>query len=200
MDNREELRIELLIKECERVGQVISSMTPTVEKIIGLGCTVIATGLIFGIKEKIDEILLFLPVAVFGVFFYGIRTATETRSLGGYKRHLEEKINTILGQNILFWESLMAPNMHGSFAMKLLYFIYAFFLVLIVFISLSTAWKYYTRSTFWCMVIILLLLFIGLIISLHKLYKTFDRTYQLVKKYSEEKRVIGTSPNSRLKD
>ncbi len=52
MDKREELKIELLIKECDSVGQEIKTLFLASEKVIGLGMAIIAAGLTFGLKEK----------------------------------------------------------------------------------------------------------------------------------------------------
>lgn len=125
--NKEELIIEVLIRECETVGQQINTFILANQKTIGLGLAVLSAGLVYGLKEQIKEVLLFLPIAAFGILFYGIRIITETMCLGGYKHHLEETINRILGKNILLWESFIAPNLlHGSVT-KFLYFIYALF-------------------------------------------------------------------------
>jgi len=187
MNEEEKLKIELLIKECESTGQAIRTMLLTNEKVMALGFTIISTGLVYGIKEKVSEILLFLPLAVFAVLFYGIRITAEIMSLGGYKRYLEENINSILRENVLLWESFIAPKMHRSFVLLLLYIVYTFFILLVVFISLQTIWRYYTKETFWFMVIFLLSLSICLIISLSNLYKAFDTTYQIAKEKSKIK-------------
>lgn len=200
MDKKEEIKINLLIKECDSVGQGTRTLFLSSERVIALGFTIIAAGLTFGIKEKILEILLFLPIAVFGVLLYGIHISTELMSLGGYKCHLEEKINITLGENVLLWELFIAKERHGAFGGTFLYLIYALFLGLAVFISLSTALQHYTKSTFWGIVIVILFLTVALIISLYKMNKAFDRTYQIAKKRSKQKVVIGTSPNTAQTD
>lgn len=200
MDKKEEIKINLLIKECDSVGQGIRTLLLSSEKIIALGFTIIAAGLTFGLKEKINEILLFLPFAVFGVLLYGIYIFTELMSLGGYKCHLEEKINKTLGENVLLWELFIAKGRHRAFVKYFLYLIYVLFLGLTVFISLSTAWQHYTKSTFGGIVIGILFLTVGLIIALNKMNKVFDRTYQVAKKRFEQKEVIGTSPNTAQTD
>ena len=200
MDKKEEIKINLLIKECDTIGQGIRTLILAGERVVALGFAVIAAGLTFGIKEKIDEILLFLPFAVFGVLLYGIHIFTEVMSLGGYKRNLEEKINVILGENLLLWELFLAKERHGAFGKTILNLVYAFFLVLTIFISLSTAWRNYTKGTFGGLVIGILFLTICLVISMYKMDKAFHRTYQIAKKQSEQKGIIGTSPNTAQKE
>lgn len=196
MDTEEKHKNDVLFREYESVGQVIYTLFLTSEKIIALGFTVIAAGLTYGLKEEINEILLFLPVAVFGVLFYGVHLFTELMSLGGYKRHLEEKINVSVGENVVLWQLFIAKGRHKAFGKIFLYIIYLIFLGLTIFISLSTAWQHYTKSTFGCSVVIILFLGYGLIISLYKMNRAFEETYQIAKKSSEQKVIIGTSPNN----
>jgi len=185
MNKKEELKIEILMKEYECVGQKIEALFLTSERIIGLGIVVIVAMLTFGLERKINSILLFLPVAFLGVLLYGVHVFTELTSLGGYKRYLEERINTIFEENLLFWESIIAKKRHYAFVTYFLHFLYAFFLVLTVSLSLHTAWQHYGNKVFWFIITFLLGLSIGLIISLVKMYKAFDETYKMAKKIAK---------------
>jgi hypothetical protein len=196
MDGKEEIKINLLIKECDSVGQGIRTLFLSTEKFIGFGFTIIAAGLAYGIKEKINEILLVLPFALIGALLYVIDVSTEINSLGGYKCHLEETINMALGKNVLLWELFIAKERHRPVVRLFLYLVYSLFLGFTIFISLSTAWRCYTtKSIFFCILITILLLTAGLIISLHKMNVAFNRTYQIARKQSEQNLLIHTSPN-----
>jgi hypothetical protein len=164
-------KVEVLIKECEIVGKRLSDLVLMSEKIVALGFTIIAVGMSLGIKEKIYEILLVMPVAAFGVLSYGILVGSEIMSLGGYKRYLEEKINITFRENILLWESFIAKQRHRSFEVNFLNIIYALFLLFVIGISLSTTLQYYTKSTFVFMLAVILTLTFGLIIALYKMKK-----------------------------
>jgi hypothetical protein len=174
---KEKARLDLLMKEADTTGQGIRTILLTSERIIALGLTISGAGLAYGIKEKIYDVLLFLPVAVIGVFIYGTALFTELMSLGGYKKHLEEKINRLLGQNILLWESSIAHKRHSAFVKVALYIIYSLFLALTIYVSLSTALKYYVMATVWGLIILDLIMLIFLGITLIKMVKTFDETY-----------------------
>ena len=200
MDKREEFKIELLIKECDSVGQKIETLFLASEKVIGLGLAIIAAGLTFGLKEKINEILLFLPIAVLGVMLYGVHIFTELTSLGGYKCYLEERINTIFGENILLWESFIAKGRHHAFVTYFLHFVYLLFLASTIYISLNTACRHYESSVFWGIVIVILTLSVGLIVSLVKMYGAFNKTYQMAKRQANQKIAIDTSPNMAQED
>lgn len=132
MDSKEKLQIELLQKEYDNVWQGIRNLSLAGSKVIALGLTIIAAGLTLGVKEKILDILLLLPIAIYGVLFYGIHISTELISLGGYKRYLEEKLNGITGNNILLWELSIARRRHSAFGKNFLYIIYVLFLVLTI--------------------------------------------------------------------
>jgi protein-S-isoprenylcysteine O-methyltransferase Ste14 len=200
MDKKEELKIDLLFKECDSVGQAIRNFSLLAERISALGLAVIAAGLAYGIKEKINEILLFLPFAFFLVMLYGIHILTEGISLGGYKRHLEGRINNIFGEHLLLWELFIAKERHGSFARFFLSIAYLLFLVCFGFLSLKTALQNYTKSTFVFMLIGILFSVVILIISYCKMNRAFDRVYQIAKKQSKQNIVIATSPNTAQKE
>lgn len=200
MDKKEELKIDLLIKEYESIGQGIRTLFITNEKIIGLGFTIIATGLTFGIKEEINEILLFLPVAIFGMMLYGVHIFTELMSMSGYRRCLEEKINVLLEDNILHWESSVVQKKHRTFGNYLLYIVYFLFLVLAIFVSLSTAWQHYSDKVFWGIASLTLGLLVALIISIVEMNKVRDKTYQNAKKAFLGEGIIGTPPNTAQMD
>jgi len=200
MDEKEKLEIEILVKECDSVGQEIRTLFRTSEKIIALGIGIIAAGLTLGLTEGINEILLFLPVAVLGVFFYAVLINTELMSLGGYKRYLEERINIIFRENILLWESFIAKGKRRLLIWRLLHFIYLLFFGLTIFISLHTAWQHYGRKVFWGIVILLSVLFIGLILSFIEKEKTFDKTYQMARKRLNQVIAVGTPPKMAQKE
>lgn len=178
---KEKARLDLLMKEADTTGQGIRTILLTSERIIALGLTISGAGLAYGIKEKIHDVLLFLPVAVIGVFIYGTALFTELMSLGGYKKHLEEKINHLLGQNILLWESSIAHRRHIAFVKFALYITYTLFLGLTIYISISTACRYYVTATFWCLITLDFTMLIFLGIALMKMAKTFDETYMHAK-------------------
>lgn len=186
-DENEKLKINMMAKECDSIGQAVRNFILGEERIIALGLTIMGAALAYGLKEKINEILLILPIAVFGVMIYGSRLFHELMSMAGYKKYLEEKINNKVGENILFWELFISKEMHGSFPNKVLYIIYVIFLALTVYISLGTASKYYSKNIFWGMVIVISFLTIGLIISFIKMNRAFEKIYTLSKRESEKK-------------
>jgi hypothetical protein len=182
MCDKEKLRSEILVKEYEIIGQATRTLFLSSEKAIALGFTILGTGFIIGIKEKIEYMLLFLPFAVFGVLLYDINIATELGTMGGYKRYLEERINSELKERILLWELFLSEERHKSLAKKLSFPIYLIFTGLTVYFSLATAWESCPKWFFWCLVCVFLGFALGLISSVHKSYKAFAHTYEKCKR------------------
>jgi hypothetical protein len=63
---------EALQREYERVASDIRGIETSNDKAIGFGLTVVGVGLAYGIKEDIAVVFPFLPIALIGVFLYGI--------------------------------------------------------------------------------------------------------------------------------
>jgi hypothetical protein len=188
-----ESKLEVLMKEYEAAWQQIQTRAGINEKIVGLGLTVLTAGLVYGIKEKVGEMLLVVPVGFFGIMFYSVFITTDIMSLGGYRRHLEERINAILGENVLLAEEIARKLIHRHFSLVCLYIIYAVALGLTIFLSLKTALQIYGSPTFAGLSIFLALLFFALLISLIKLNAVYDRTYHLACSRAEQK-IAGASP------
>ena len=98
---------EALQREYERVASDIRGIETSNDKAIGFGLTVVGVGLAYGVKEDIAVVFLFLPIALIGVFLYGILQYHNLFWLGGYKRAVEEKINEISGRTVICWEDLV---------------------------------------------------------------------------------------------
>ena len=189
-NKKEELKLDLFNKEYDSVAQAIRTLFLAGEKVIALGVTIIVAGLSYGIKEKVYDLLLFLPFAFFGVLFYGIHIFVEIMSLGGYKRFWEERINIAFDENILLWELFISKGRHRFIGRIFLYIIYMIFLGFTILISLRTAHEKYTDGTFWGILIGILFFSIGLIIVMYKSNKAFDRTYQIAKHHSKAKTAV----------
>lgn len=181
MDKKQELKLQLLAEECRTCGESIRTLFLATEKVIGLGLAIMAAGMAYGLKEGIHEILVLLPVGIFGVLLYGIYISTEILSLGGYRRYLEEGINAAFGEAIFYWESGIAEKRHSDFVRYALHFVYLLFLAVTIYVSCRTAWRQYGSEVFCALVIVILALLIVLIISFVNMNKSFDKTYKLAK-------------------
>jgi hypothetical protein len=98
---------ETLQKEYERLATDIRGIETANDKAIGLGLTIVGLGLAYGIRENLALVFIFLPVALIGVFLYGVLQYHNLFWLGGYKRAVEEKINDLAGRNVISWEALV---------------------------------------------------------------------------------------------
>lgn len=98
---------EFLQKEYDRLSTDIRAIETNNDKAIGFGLTVVGVGLAYGFKEQLAQVFLFLPIALMGVFLYGVLQYHNLFWLGGYKRAVEEKINKLAGRKVVCWEELV---------------------------------------------------------------------------------------------
>ena len=178
--------IEYLFRECERVGNGITELFKQGEKILTLGATVIIAGIAYGTEKDIKSLFLILPFAVFALCFYGIHLAREMFSQGGYKRYLEEEINSRIGEDILLWEIHIAKNTgHGHWwePLPYQYFVYVFFLLYTVRKSWITALNFYSSKVVWELGILQIVITMALIIDIVVMKRAHNKAYQLAKNY-----------------
>ncbi len=124
-----EFEKEVLLKEYERINQEINNYLSIIDRNIGFAMLILGGGAAYGLKENLRLVLLIVPFGVFGIYIYALHLLTAISALGGYKKGLEEKINSIIGKNLLMWEIKMSQkHLHNRF-------IYAVFsLILFVFL------------------------------------------------------------------
>ena len=175
----EKIKIDILLMEYDNIWKRIDNCSKLTEKVIGIGIAIISAGLVWGIKENNYFVIVSLPIAFIGVLFYGIDTATETISLGGYKKYLEEILNEILGKDFLCWETAIAMHRHFGLDRTNLYSIYGIFLFTIITISLITAFRHYPLYIFILISIIIFILLIFLFISLLEKHRIFNKSYNI---------------------
>lgn len=175
----EKEKIDILLKVYEITGHEIQTRAGTNQRILGLGLTVLGAGFIYGVKEGVKEILLLVPVGLFGVMFHSIFLTTGIMTLGGYRRYLEEKINTILGEHNLIWEKMARKLLHRHFSLAISYLIWTLALVLAIYVSLQNAWQFFGIQACLALLIVHASLLVALIFSIVKLSRAFDKAYQL---------------------
>jgi hypothetical protein len=106
-DERSEWILNTLMSEHKRICDDIRLIEAASDKILGFGLTILGIGLTYGIEKQMTEFVIFLPIALLGVFTYAARRADMVFWLGGYKRAIEEKLNMQVGTTVLHWERLM---------------------------------------------------------------------------------------------
>lgn len=163
-------KIDILLNEHNNISTAIRARTSSNEKIMGFGLTVIAVTFSIGLKENIVEIFMFVPMTILWLLSYIIYQYTEVLILGGYSKHLEEKINKIMNDDCLKFDSYIAGKLlHNKFAN------YPFILIgtivsgIVIYICLNKIYCHY-HKIFIYYVIVIFLLFIMVIISAAKVF------------------------------
>jgi hypothetical protein len=145
---------------------------------MAVGLTVLSAGFVYGIKENLEEILLVLPIGLYGVIFYAIFNTTIVLTLGGHKKYLAERINTYFGEELLIWESVANKIIHRNIAQICLHFLYAVFLIASVLVGYNSA---SSNSYLKLYIAVITGLSIALVISLIVMGKAFNKSYSISK-------------------
>ena len=119
-------RKEVLLTEYERLCTEIRSIESSNEKLLGFGFSLISLAAVVGLAQSIEEVFFVLPFAAVGTIAYVTTSYTALYSLSGYKEHLEDLINSLLGERLLLWENLSFYREDGSVSSVLLWIIYLF--------------------------------------------------------------------------
>ena len=141
----------------------------------------LGAGLVYGIKEKINEILLVLPIGLYGVMFYAVLNTFIVMTLGGHKKYLAERINTYFGEELLIWERVANKMIHPNISQICLHFLYAVCLFVVVFIGYGSASLNYCSEIRIAYIAVIIGMSILLVISLVVMGKAFNRAYTISK-------------------
>lgn len=176
---------DVLLKEYERLCTDIRSIESANEKILGLGFTLIGLGATAGIFQKVAPIFFVLPIAVVGIIAYAAVCYLCIFSMGGYKRHLEDRINAQAGETLLVWEQLVRFRERTSINGHVLRAIYLIISVSIFAISILQLSENYGLRTAWAMGALLFVLVSAVYVGIRQMNSVFDRTYAKAKELHE---------------
>lgn len=182
---KNDYKMEVLMKEYDQVSQGLRALILFSEKLLALGIAIMTIGLTYGLKEGFDDILLLQPVVISAVLLYAAHIYAELRAVAGYKKHLEERINGEIGENILLWEIVIARGRRRAIGQKLLYLIYLTLYLVTVHISLRIAWRKHSLGVFILISSIIIVLLIGVIVSWVEMYRALNSSYGAAQKVAE---------------
>lgn len=172
---------QVLLKEYERLCTDIRSIESANEKILGLGFTLIGLGATAGIFQEVAPIFFVLPIAVVGIIAYAAVSYLCIFSMGGYKRHLEDLINSHAGETLLLWEQLVRFRERTSINGHVLRMIYLVISVSIFAISILQLSEHYGLIVAWAMGALLFMLVGAVYVGIRQMNSVFDRTYAKAK-------------------
>lgn len=119
-----------LQKEASEVRESISHLHDGGQKAVSLGVGIFSIALPIALKFDAIEAVFALSVLLSGLAFYALNAYVEVLALGGYRRHLEEKLNEQLGVSVLTWDSHVAPTIHHkSWAARAIWVVLSFALI-----------------------------------------------------------------------
>lgn len=176
-------KLEVLKKEHELVTNHIHQLISSNDKFVSFGLTVVVTGFVVALT---GESYLGIQIAniLFGtLIIYGLYHYNYTFSNVGYLKKIEDEINSIIGEKILIrtdiWDNQLKKNLSLITLFILIVVIYLTMISLNInylFDKFKTCYRYY----FACGTIIFHgLLFISILISLLKVWKTYKNSYKL---------------------
>jgi hypothetical protein len=123
--------LDTLIREYDNVSQELRARIVTNTSIVGFGVTTVGGGFAYALSQRNHELLIMLPLALFGVLLFALFNATGIMLLGGYRHHLEERLNEILQERVLIWEDVVKSLRHYGFA-TLSFYVFCVVLFLVI--------------------------------------------------------------------
>lgn len=193
-EQMKEKRRDILISESNRAADSIIEVMSNQNKLLPAGFALITTGYTYALSQAIvnnkenittEKIIIIFPVFILAFIVYYLEIGSEYYSMGGYKRFVDERINTIWGDpKLLPWETIIAPKRHSD-GIRMV------FNAIVVIMILGTLWKSYRLASIvyreynQCLialssiVISIVMLCIIWACYRHK-HTSFDKTYELL--------------------
>ena len=196
MKNDSDRIIDLLVKQCDSIDSKITSYHLMGARVIGLGTAIVIGVLALAIKEKFILALLLLPFGMFFVLFYWININTWIVGHGGYKRHLENQINNIVGDPIYLWESHIVHHRHTNLSNIMLDIICGVALLVCIVASIHAAVVFQSIILVVIDILVNTGLAIGLVVCIARQKSEFDLVYKEATKVYQNKRNISQEENS----
>jgi hypothetical protein len=155
--NNEKEALRILIKEYFKVASDITKMEINLHKTSGLLGGLIA--IIFSIGFGRDQSLLFLiiPLITLVVIYYYIFNYDSMAVMGAYGAILERKINSIVDDNVLNWESKITVPLNHR--MPSIYLLYCISLILLIFLNIISIYYSFLKYPGWTIVILIIVIF-----------------------------------------
>jgi hypothetical protein len=101
---------EWLVSECQEAGRKITSLMELDERVVTIGATLLVGAATVAVAQGNEDLLLGLPLAFGALICFIAYLHGEVFALGGYKAALEEHLAKRLGQRLIVWESIVAPE------------------------------------------------------------------------------------------
>lgn len=114
--------VNWLIDECRDVGNRISALTASGDRILTAGSTVIALLATVAVGGGKGYLLMWLPLGVSVVTVYALFLNNLTRALVGYKIGLEKEIEKRAGLPLIAWQSRINVRAGSSHHVKSILF------------------------------------------------------------------------------
>jgi len=202
LEEKDKLKIELLVKQCDDISNNIRNVTNIQQQLITIGILLFTGVLIYGIEHQTTNpqllstlLILFFPFIFLALLLFGLFTHGEIKSLGGYKRFLEEEINTNFGEDLFLWESFVVKpkeSLLGAQSDRYNYLLYLVLYTIPSYFSFILVLDIYKNSQYKNLFVLLFSFFLllgGIILyaSLNKVTKRHEEVYQNVKNHKEKK-------------
>lgn len=176
----------VLLEEYQRLCVDIRSIESANEKILGLGFALIGLAATAGIYQKVDPIFFVLPIAVVGLIAYATVSYLCIYSMGGYKRHLEDRLNERIGERLLVWEEIVRHRERTSVSGHVLRVIYLVISVAIFALSILQLGEAYGLRVGVAMSVLLFVLTTAVLVGVRQMSTIFNRSYDLARKLHAE--------------
>jgi hypothetical protein len=125
-------KLRILEEEMARANIMIREFLLAGDRLLALGTVVISGGLTIGATQDQTGVLVALPLPLIVLLIYWFSQQVEISAQGGYKQHLEEEINRLLGEKVLHWDRHVAKKVSRRLPTRTWLIQGALFLVFVV--------------------------------------------------------------------
>ena len=101
------LQLDVLLKDYDRLSTDIRAFEGSIERYLGIGGTFVAAAVTFAATTGPVIVWYMLPLAMFCMTMMTLDKLRNIMWLGGYKRAVELRINSLSGVSVVCWEAFI---------------------------------------------------------------------------------------------
>lgn len=174
--------IDALLNENTRLSSDIRGLEAMNDKFLGSGITVIGAGFTYGIVGNRYEVFFYLPVALYGLFYFTLDRLRSMMWLGGYKHAVEDKINEIARRQLVTWELIVDKHRgRGDIIVRSSHFVFGLILAGADYYSIAAVTDHFASTNEWSKLylyyFLIFVLTALLVLCIHRLNSAYKKAY-----------------------
>jgi len=182
----EEALVSLMSQKALALSAQVAELLPRMENFFGVTIAIVVGAIGLGLAEKHPAVFVLLPLLLLPLYVYLVQANTEMLSRAGHMFFLEERVNQLLGRQVMLEEEFVAPTLHGKLKIGRLSIILIQTLsltVLLVLLGLAVANLHHVHGIGWriSFVIAATVGMLTLGAGVREQMRAYDRAYEAAK-------------------